>query len=130
MTRNRMLANEIRQWLLDHEMWIDVSIYFDGVCYSTMKKKGKNEYGGWIYEFSYNDPNNLFEYPDDPRTYFEYVANPHILSMSFEGPLYDILNGYYGEFGYDLEEEFSNIFHKYGVYYELGNAWNLTVTEM
>ena len=114
MTRNRKLANEIREWLLDHDMWIDTTIYFDGVAYSTDDREG---------HYYYNDREHLVELKDqDPRDYFEDVADPHILSMSFEGPLYDILN--YGP--WDLEDEFRNIFKKYGAYFDLGNAWNLS----
>lgn len=61
---------------------------------------------------------------EDPRSYFEYVANPHILSMSFEGGLHAILNGYTDP---RFETQFSNILSKYGLFYELGDAWNLTV---
>lgn len=31
----RKLAKEIRQFLLDREMWADVTIYFNGMAYST-----------------------------------------------------------------------------------------------
>jgi len=63
----------------------------------------------------------------NPRDFFDYVPEKdedHILSMSFEGGLYEVLNGY-------LESakeysEFNAIFEKHGVWYELGNAWNLT----
>ena len=51
----------------------------------------------------------------------------NILSMSFEGPLYYVLNGYEGG---HLAEEFMKIFEKYGLYWELGNAWNLTACEV
>lgn len=43
--------------------------------------------------------------------------------MSFEGPLYDVLNYEFGSLAAGLDA----IFEKYGVYYELGNAWNLTL---
>ena len=49
----------------------------------------------------------------NPHDYFEYCAFDHILSMSFEGPLYDVLNETFGR----QEEEFRAIFDKYGVYY-------------
>ncbi len=114
MTRNRKLANEIRKWLLDNDMWIDTVIYFDGRAYAPWDDEG---------HFYYNDREHLIEYEADPRDYFEYVGNPHILSMSFEGPLYDLLN--YG-FSNRLLNEFDSIFKKYGLLYELGNAWNLT----
>lgn len=120
MTENRKLANEIREWLLRHDMWVDTTIYFDGVAYSTSDK----------HHFYYNDREHLIELKDqDPKEYFEYVNPDHILSMSFEGPLYDVLNGYCDGW-IKLENEFRNIFRKYGLYFELGNAWNLSCFKM
>lgn len=107
------LAKEIREYLLKHELWVDVRIYFNGKAFST--DDGHGNYG-------YNDPNKLFVIEDvDPRRYFDYCGD--ILSMSFEGPLYDVMNYTFGE----LEEGLVAIFEKYGCYYELGNAWNLTL---
>ena len=97
-------------------MWVDVAIYFNGKCWSTSNQNNT--------EFCYNEK-RYFEYKDDPNRYFEYVRDPNILSMSFEGELYSVLNGYVPGWT-KLEEEFQSIFDKYGVYYELGNAWNLT----
>ena len=113
------LATEIFNWLNDHEMWVDVHIYFNGKCWSTNSKDGK--------EFCYNE-RRYFEYEAEPKNYFEYVREPNILSMSFEGDLYDVLNGY--AYGWvKREDEFRKIFEKYGVYFELGNAWNLSCYE-
>ena len=118
--RNEALAKDIRKWLLDHEMWIDVTIYFNGKAYSTGDRKGHH---------FYNDPKNLVELDNmNPEDYFEWVNPNHILSMSFEGDLYDLLN-YDWEFPKKWFEEFHDIFDKHGVYYELGNAWNLTCFE-
>ena len=66
-----------------------------------------------------------FEYEDEPTKYFEYVAKNHILSMSFEGELNHVLNAYVQGWS-KLESEFQAIFEKHGVYYEMGNSWNLT----
>lgn len=113
------LATEIFQWMNEHEIWIDTAIYFNGKCWSTSNKENT--------EFKYNEY-KYFEYEADPKNYFEYVAEPNILSMSFEGDLYYILNGY--SYGWvTLENDFKNIFKKYGLYFELGNAWNLTCYE-
>lgn len=114
------LATEIFNWLVDHEMWVDVHIYFNGKCWST-----NNEY---LTEFCYNE-RRYFEYESNPETYFDYVRKHNILSMSFEGDLYDILNAYCHGWVM-LEAEFQAIFEKYGLYYELGNAWNLSVFEI
>jgi len=121
MTKNKKLtkpqieklAKEIRKWMLDNELWVDTRIYFNGKAFSTDDGHG---------QYAYNDPDRLFVLEnEDPKRYFDYVGP--ILSMSFEGDLYDILN--YCE-APRLEEEFRAIFAKYGLYFELGNAWNLT----
>ncbi len=115
------MAIEVRSFLLEHEIWQDVTIYFNGKAFATSDGK----------KFAYNDPDNLIVLEGkNPRDYFEYVNPDHILSMSFEGPLYDCLN-MNGEYGYDfeskIEEGLREIFSKYGCYYELGNAWNLSL---
>ena len=114
--QRKELATEIFNWLNDKEMWIDVQIYFNGKCWSTSNQNHT--------EFCYNE-RRYFEYKAEPNKYFEYVREPNILSMSFEGILYDVLNGYASGW-IKLEEEFKNIFDKYEIYYELGNAWNLS----
>lgn len=114
------LAKDIFNWLSEHEMWIDVSIYFDGKCWSTTNKDNT--------DFTYNE-GKYFEYEDEPTRYFEYVAENHILSMSFESDLYHVLNAYVSGWQ-KLESEFQAIFEKHGVYYEMGNAWNLTCYEI
>ena len=35
MTEIESLATELRSWLLEHDMWMDVTIYFDGKAFST-----------------------------------------------------------------------------------------------
>lgn len=115
------LAKEIRQYLLDREMWIDTRIYFNGKAFST--DDGQRH-------FFYNDPAHLVVLEDeDPHTYTEYAGD--ILTMTFEGPLYEALNyGGYDDNPWQTEEELTAIFRKYGLYYELGNAWNLTAVPL
>ena len=110
------LAVEIRTFLLEHDMWIDTSIYFNGKCFSTYDSKTDRCF--------YNDPNNLIvRENEDPRDYFEYVNPEHILSMSFEGSVCKML--YYGEYP-RLKKKFNKIFEKYGLYYEFGDHWNFS----
>lgn len=111
--RSETLAQEIYKWLISHLLWIDTNIYYNGKCMSTYHN-GKFRYNG-----------KPFITEADPSDYFDYVADPHILSMSFEGPLYSILNGS----DFKLAEEFRQLLDKHGVYYELGNSWNLTCFE-
>lgn len=113
------LAKDIHSFLVNNNLWVDVNIYFNGKCWSTSSELDT--------EFCYNE-NRYFEYEAEPKTYFEYVAEPNILSMSFEGVLYEVLNGY--THGWTkTEAEFRAIFEKYNLYFELGNAWNLTCFE-
>lgn len=110
------MATEIREFLLEHEMWIDVDIYFNGKRFTS--------YDSASGKYYYNDCEHLIvEKNKNPKDYFEYVAKDHILSMSFEGVVCEML--YYGEMS-TVRREFDKIFEKYGVYYEFGNHWNLT----
>lgn len=107
------LANEIITFLNSHCLADSVSIYFNN---KVMRSKGK-----WDADYNYI-PNWITEEDVGPHEYFEYAAYDHILSMSFEGGLYDLLN-YRGGI---TAEKFLAIFEKYGLYYELGNSWNLS----
>jgi hypothetical protein len=110
------LAVEIREFLLERNLWVDIDIYFNGKRFSTHDKATGKYY--------YNDRKHLIvEENEDPRRYFEYVAKDHILSMSFEGVVCEIL--YYGELP-AVKRQFDKIFRHYGLYYEFGDTWNLT----
>ena len=117
----QLLAKEIYDWCKKNHLWGDNIIYFNGKAWSSSEVwngiKGKKIAA------------DLYEYEDkEPRDYFEY-ANPDTLSMSFEGPLYEALNGY--SYGWTkIEESFSHIFEKYGYYYEMGYAWSLSAYEI
>lgn len=114
------LAMEIYNWCYSNELWEDSAIYFNGKAIASWNKWHGVE-GKKIAE-------GLYEYEDkNPLDYFEY-ANHDTLSMSFEGPLYDILNAYSEDWCW-TEEAFINIFSKHGFYYEMGHAWNLSVYE-
>lgn len=110
------LALEIREFLLKHQMWQDVDIYFNGKRFGC-----RNPEDGHYY---YNDREHLFvEEGIRPETYFEYVNPEHILSMSFEGPVCHMLSyNCYQE----VRTQFDKIFEKHGLYYEMGHHWNFT----
>lgn len=115
------LAVEIRQFLLDNNIWQDTTIYFNGKAFSTDDRQGN---------YFYNDPEHLVVLENqDPADYFTYTASPHILSMSFEGPLLGCLN-YHNEYGaaFDnrIQTELAAILDRHGLYYELGDRWNLS----
>lgn len=120
-------AAEIVKFLKENHLWLDVRVYFNRMCFATDNGKGI----GTLRESRTETNGPLYFIPDiDPRDYFQYVNPNHILSMSFEGPFYECLNGYAGDYGYEIEAEFRQLLQKYGCYYELGDAWNLSVYKL
>lgn len=109
------LAKEIREFLLEHGLWQDVDIYFNGKKYTSYDPENG--------EYYYNDREHLIEVADQPERHFEYVNPEHILSMSFEGPVCEML--YYGILP-SVRREFDKIFERYGLYYEFGHHWNFS----
>lgn len=89
----------------------------------------KNGFGDTIIYFNnkrmfvdyYGHKHKEIEENIDPHDYFKYTAYHHILSMSFEGGLYDYIDR---DFDAPLLTE---ILKKYELYWELGESWNLTV---
>lgn len=113
----KQLAIDIYEWCYKHDLWGDNTIYFDGKAWTNIMV-WNGEHGKKIAE-------GLYEYEHkNPKDYFEY-ANQKTLSMSFEGSLNYVLNGY-ASGAWRLEEEFNKLFKKYGLYYEFGHSWNLS----
>ena len=108
------LANEVMDWLIRNELSMDVCIY-----YNNQKMQHK-----YHFDKDYNIVNDgvIVEKDADPHQITQWAAHDHILTMTFEGGLYSLLNYNGGK----LEIEFENLFNKYGLYYEFGEAWNLT----
>lgn len=98
------MAYEVMDFLIENELQNDVRIYFNNKA------------------IEFDNQTNSIKVTDNisPKNYFKYAADNHILSMSFEGSLYDIIN-------YDDLFYLTPIFKKYGCYDELGNRWNLSV---
>jgi hypothetical protein len=120
MSKYAALAKDIYKWCKKKGLWGDNIIYFDGKAWSS-SDEWHGERGKMIAE-------DLYEYESrNPKDYFEF-ANPKTLSMSFEGSLNHVLNGYVKGWS-KLEIEFGNIFARHGCYYELGHAWNLSAYE-
>jgi hypothetical protein len=114
-----LLAHDIYDFCQKNDLWGDNCIYFNGIALASWP-----EWAGVKGEPVMKD---LYLYNDkDPKDYFQYVREPNILSMSFEGPLNHVLNAYVHGWS-QLEAKFMKIFKKYGYYYEMGNSWNLTV---
>lgn len=111
------MANEIIQFLKKHELDNDVCIYYNN----------KRVHIGSTWDREKKDfiPYEKVEEDMNPLDYFEYANPKHILSMSFEGAFYDVMNGY-DSYSDRMQTQFYNILEKYGVYYELGHSWNLS----
>ena len=121
MNKKESLATDIYNFCKEHHLWGDNCIYFDGKAWAS--------WPDWHGVAGKKIGDDLYEYENkDPKRYFEY-ANPKTLSMSFEGPLYMVLNAYVSGW-VKLENEFLKLFEKYGYYYELGHAWNLSAYEL
>ena len=109
------MAMEILDLLKKYEVTDDTHIYYNDKRIST-KSIWDWDKGEIRYE-------NDLEENICPLDYFEYANSHHILSMSFEGRFYDVIN--YGNLESVLNK-FDKIFKKYGVYYEQGHSWNLS----
>lgn len=107
--RNEMLANKIREFLIKNELTGDVRIYFNNMCYS------------------WNSDGNEYETLKDIKAshYFE-GANDELVSMTFEGIFYDVINRYHGE---SIADKFDDLLEENGYCYEFYNSWNLSIYE-
>ncbi len=103
------IATKIESWLKKNKLTGMVRIYFNNKC--------------WCW---YDGRKKVIE--DIKATeYFEY-GNDDTISMSFEGELYEVLNYHCDDKRWErLEDEFTTLLNSYGYYFELGNAWNLSV---
>lgn len=63
---------------------------------------------------------------DEAKIEIATMTEEDVLSMGFEGPLYALINYPQGTGDYRKLDEFNQIFKNYGLYYELGDAWNLS----
>lgn len=106
LTKERIegLALKILEVLQEKELDDALCIYYNNKRIST--------YGG----------KKDIEENINPHNYFQYCAFDHIISISTEGGLYDILNYGAGRFPKKLE----NLFKELGIYWERGESWNLS----
>lgn len=108
------LADRIYKLFRKNNMWSDCRIYFNGKALDTKDDAGTFHYDGMAFLHEDMDPND----------YFEFVNPEHILSMSFEGPIYHMFN--YGKY-VSVMTQFRKLLERFGVHYEPGNAWNLSL---
>jgi hypothetical protein len=115
-TKAELCAFEIINFLIRHSLWQDTCIYVNGKRYSC--------YDGEHYRYD-NTWDCVFREDNmDPKDYVEYTSD--FLTMTFEGPFYDVVNYYVSAKYCDrLLKEFDDILKRYKKYYELGYAWSL-----
>lgn len=120
-TKAERCAFEIINFLIRHEMWIDTNVYVNGKRYSC--------YDGEHYKYD-NTWDCVFREDDmDPAKYVEFHSD--FLTMTFEGPFYDVVNYYISATYCDkILKEFEEILEKYHKYYELGYAWSLALYDL
>ena len=130
----KTMAEDLLRYLIDLDLDMYVRIYFNfkdghGTAIQSSppsspcnyqcvtQVKGKNSYR--YYRIDDINPQNYFKYNGD------------YLSMSFEGPLYHILNytAYMESRMERVNRQLNNYFSHYGLYMELGDAWNASVYE-
>lgn len=120
-TKAEKLARDIIDLLLEKEIMDDTFIYVNGKRYGTYD----GEHG---YNYGTNSWDNVYVEDDKiAKDYCEYAGD--ILSISSEGPLYDLIN-YGWEFGESKTvKALDELFHKYGFYREDCTSWFYTAVK-
>ena len=105
------MIKKIESWMKKNGLLYAVRMYFNNKCYC------------WY------DGEKRIITDIKGSEYFEY-ANDDTISISFEGPFYNVMNYAYDKKEWDrLESEFTKIVGSFDCWYELGNAWNLSIYE-
>jgi hypothetical protein len=117
-TKAERCAFEIINFLIRHHLWQDTSVYVNGKRYGCYDGEHYRYDNTWDCVFREDNMN--------PKDYVEYTSD--FLTMTFEGPFYDIVNyNHSAKYCDRLLGEFADILKKYNKYYELGYAWSLSL---
>ena len=124
-TNIKKMAYDLVKFLIDNDLFIDTRIYYKtrkswnmltdsklGNIPSNKENFSKGNKTYTIYTAEGIDPNYYFKY------------NGGYMSVSTEGPLYDIINSYSDE---PIERYLNNYFSNWGLYFELGDTWNFSL---
>lgn len=116
----RRFVMRLIDWLESYGFWQDVAIYANGLKFASDRYNEDTEIiesttrkGTIYYESRVPDPRKIVEY-----------ANPDLITMTFEGPLYNAIN-----YDSDAEKGLAELFSRYGMYFEFGYAWSLSAYE-
>ena len=109
---------EIINFLICRGLWQDTFVYVGNKRYGCYDGKHYHYDNNWSCVFREDDKK--------ASDYLEYHSN--FITMTFEGPFYEIVN-YDAPASYcnRVLEEFNNILKKYGTFYEVGYAWSLAI---
>ena len=99
------MAHEILGLLTEYDLNTDVNIYFNNKRLTGDGAITENMRGS---------------------DYFKY-ANDETLSMSFEGEFYEVINYYCPAMADIVMPKFAGILDAYGLFYEMGDTWNLAL---
>lgn len=115
--RMEKLAMELIDLLIEHDMYIDVTIYVNNEMWSATR--GRNDIE------RHTPKQNTFFVTDnvDVSKRIEY-ANPDTITLTFEGPLYTALN-YYDQS--HIRDRLDKLFLRYHLYAEQGHAWSMAL---
>lgn len=122
-------AKEIIDWAIKHSMWYSCGLYVNGRFFCAYKADPDMVL---LHEYTdeFGDKQYVWAGNREVDRHLEYCnRNGHFISMFFDGgPIYDALNftGEFMDWCQKREDELCKIFEKYGYYYELGHAWNLS----
>ena len=111
------LAIELRDYLINHDLWEDCTIFFNGKAFSCVDRD------------PIDPPKWSLEEQVDPADHTDCVSP--ILTVFFGSTLCDLLNHWVNDFEpvNRLEQDLNRMFSKYGVHYELGEHWNMGLYE-
>lgn len=110
MTEARKCAEEFAKWVAKNNLQTDLSIYVDKKRYQVDKK------GNLVYDID-----------ADPKDYVEYAGD--FMTVTTEGPLYDVLNDYNEFLLPGVEKELDDMFKKYNKYFDMCYSWAFSLFE-
>ncbi len=108
------LAKELMYYFEQNDLWSQVCIYAAEKSFSSYYVPGsikKEENQTIFYEKDEVDVSEKVEY-----------CNPQTITITFEGPLYDMINYQDADFVYNLSKKFLYPHH---LYFEQGHAWSM-----
>lgn len=103
--RIKYFVRDLQKLLTSNDCADDVFIYYLG------KRSHYDGHSDWVVEDGY-----------DPKDISEYMNG--VINLTFEGTFYEIINGYWTS---NVVDEFLDLLREYCLWYELGNAWNMSI---